>query len=199
MDENNKNWQPEEIPEPNKPVKPSQNSQVTYPQQKVSSKQAFARTPKEKYDPNTGKYVNNKPFEATSGTDKKAAELFGFDGYDYPKFTEDYKTYTQKQYGNKYDNAIDNAAKGYKEEENPLSAIPSDRQRAFDMGSGGYYGVEYDPKTKKIYAGTITNSGATRDVEISYDFDASLDENLNNLYNNLYEYLLDNGWNDEED
>lgn len=67
---------------------------------------------------------------------------------------------------------------------NPLKDIK--RQPIFEKG-GNVYGVEFDPKTGKLYAGSITNSGIMKEYEIDYDPEDDIDSVLQELYDQIDE------------
>lgn len=45
-----------------------------------------------------------------------------------------------------------------------------------------YLGVDFDQETNTMFAGYVSNVGVCRNVELPYDDDFSIDENLQNLY-----------------
>ena len=60
-----------------------------------------------------------------------------------------------------------------------------EKSNTFEFESGDYCYVGY--KDGKLFAGSATNSGIMHDVEIDYDKDLSVDENLERLYNAVIE------------
>ena len=60
-----------------------------------------------------------------------------------------------------------------------------EKSNTFEFESGDYCYVGY--KDGKLFAGSATNSGIMHDVEINYDKDLSVDENLERLYNAVIE------------
>lgn len=63
--------------------------------------------------------------------------------------------------------------------------------RGFEMPNGDYLGIELHNGT--LVAGAVTNGGIFNDYSIEYDFDSSLDRNLQYLYDEIinsgdYEY-----------
>ena len=51
----------------------------------------------------------------------------------------------------------------------------------------GYLYVFFDPSTDELCAGGMFNAGISRDYSINYDFDFSIDENLEALYEHIIE------------
>jgi hypothetical protein len=51
----------------------------------------------------------------------------------------------------------------------------------------GYLYVFFDPSTDELCAGCGFNTGISRDYSINYNFDFSIDENLDALYNHIIE------------
>lgn len=69
--------------------------------------------------------------------------------------------------------------------ENPLDELPLDKERMFQFDNGEYLYIDY--ADGKLFAGSATNTGIFHDYEIDYDFDASLDDNLEKLYEVIIE------------
>lgn len=67
-------------------------------------------------------------------------------------------------------------------DDNPLKELNTN---IIEFPNGDYVYVGYDEKTDTLYAGSATNSGISRDVEMFYDKDLSLYENLESLYEML--------------
>ena len=51
----------------------------------------------------------------------------------------------------------------------------------------GYLYVFFDQSTDKLCAGSCFNAGISRNYSINYDFDFSIDENLEALYEHIIE------------
>lgn len=66
------------------------------------------------------------------------------------------------------------------EKELEIKKVLEDRN-TFEFESGDYCYVGYEDG--KLFAGSATNAGIMREVEIDYDFDESVDANLDRLYN----------------
>ena len=69
--------------------------------------------------------------------------------------------------------------------ENPLDALPIGKERAFEFPNGDYLYIDFEDG--KLFAGTVTNVGITHDYEVEYDFDSTLDNNLEKLYTTIIE------------
>ncbi len=69
--------------------------------------------------------------------------------------------------------------------ENPLDELPLDKERMFQFDNGEYLYIDY--ADGKLFAGSATNTGIFHDYEIDYDFDATLDDNLEKLYEVIIE------------
>ena len=90
--------------------------------------------------------------------------------------------------------------------EDVMDELSKARGNGFDMSDyvdqdgnpAGYYGIEYDPETNKLYAGTIANAGMFHDVEVEYDLSQDLDYNLQGLYEALIDHLMEEGYQPEE-
>ena len=68
-----------------------------------------------------------------------------------------------------------------------------------DTYDGGMYlGVDYDNETDTMFSGYISNVGVSRNAEMQYDDDLSIEENLCNLYNEVLDVFRDE-INDVED
>lgn len=48
-----------------------------------------------------------------------------------------------------------------------------------------YLGVDFDQETNTMFAGYVSDVGVCRNVELPYDDDLSIDENLQNLYDEI--------------
>lgn len=59
--------------------------------------------------------------------------------------------------------------------------------RGFEFDNGDYYGIDFDEENQILFAGSISNSGVSRDVEIEYDEDKSIGGNLEALYSKCVE------------
>lgn len=78
----------------------------------------------------------------------------------------------------------------------------SGRMFGFDMSdyqnaegdTAGYYGLEYDPQSNKLYAGYVTNSGSSREFEVDYDLERPLDYNLEGIYEAVVNGLMEQGY-----
>ena len=90
--------------------------------------------------------------------------------------------------------------------EDVMAELSKARGNGFDMSDyvdqdgnpAGYYGIEYDPETKKLYAGTIANAGMFHDVEVDYDLSQDLDSYFPGRYEALIEHLVEGGYQPEE-
>ena len=51
----------------------------------------------------------------------------------------------------------------------------------------GYLYVFFDPSTDELCAGGGFNTGISKDYSINYDYDYSIDENLQSLYDHILE------------
>lgn len=60
--------------------------------------------------------------------------------------------------------------------------------------TAGYYGLEYDPQTNKLYAGYVANAGSSREFEVDYDLDQPLDYNLEGIYEAIVNGLMEQGY-----
>lgn len=96
--------------------------------------------------------------------------------------------------GKEYDMEGPDAYKAARSKLNPLDDVGS---RLFIDNKKGSLHLDYDPKTKKLIAGTITNVGIMPMFEIDYDHDLPLQTNLENLYNHVIEE--DPSWLDDDD
>ena len=63
---------------------------------------------------------------------------------------------------------------------NPLDEIPSSKMRVIELDNGDYYYLNYE--NGKLQAGHTTNTGFYPEYEIEYDWDFSLDHNIESLY-----------------
>ena len=63
---------------------------------------------------------------------------------------------------------------------NPLDEIPSSKMRVIELDTGDYYYLNYE--NGKLQAGHTTNTGFYPEYEIEYDWDFSLDHNIESLY-----------------
>lgn len=63
---------------------------------------------------------------------------------------------------------------------NPLDEIPSGKMRVIELDNGDYYYLNYE--NGKLQAGHTTNNGFYPEYEIEYDWDFSLDHNIESLY-----------------
>ena len=70
------------------------------------------------------------------------------------------------------------------EKELEIKKVLEDRN-TFEFESGDYCYIGYEDG--KLFAGSATNAGIMREVEIDYDFDESVDANLDRLYNAVVE------------
>ena len=61
------------------------------------------------------------------------------------------------------------------------------KEPIFEFPNGEYFYIGVDKEKETMYAGHATNNGIIREFEIDYDFDDTLDGNLNRLY----EYIID--------
>ena len=61
------------------------------------------------------------------------------------------------------------------------------REPVFEFPNGEYFYVNVDKEKDTIYAGSAINNGIIREFEIDYDFDDTLDGNLNRLYDTIIE------------
>lgn len=59
--------------------------------------------------------------------------------------------------------------------------------REFEFDNGEVYGVDFDEEEQILYAGSISNAGVSRDVEIDYNYDKSIGGNLEALYQKCIE------------
>lgn len=69
--------------------------------------------------------------------------------------------------------------------ENPLDELPLDKEKMFQFDNGEYLYIDYE--NGKLFAGSASNKGVFHDYEINYDFDISLDANLEKLYEIIIE------------
>ena len=77
--------------------------------------------------------------------------------------------------------------------------LPKDRLPMFTFPNGDYVYIEMDNDNGKLYAGSATNNGLLKEYEIDYDYDDSLDRNLEHLYDMIIEErpeLLDESLNE---
>lgn len=77
--------------------------------------------------------------------------------------------------------------------------LPKDRLPMFTFPNGDYVYIEMDNDNGKLYAGNATNNGLIKEYEIDYDYDDSLDGNLEHLYDMIIEErpeLLDESLNE---
>lgn len=85
--------------------------------------------------------------------------------------------------------------------------ISSGKMFGFDMSDyvdsdgfpAGYMAIGYDPDKDELYVGSTTNSGIMREVTIPYEYDTTLDANLENLYEELVNTLTEQGYNYAEE
>lgn len=85
--------------------------------------------------------------------------------------------------------------------------ISSGKMFGFDMSDyvdkdgfpAGYMAIGYDQDKDELYVGSTTNSGIMREVTVPYEYEATLDGNLENLYEALIEELLKQGYSYGED
>ena len=83
-----------------------------------------------------------------------------------------------------------------------MEELRNARGNGFDMSDyvdqdgnpAGYYGVDYDPESNTLFAGTATNAGLIHDVEVEYDLSQGLDYNLQGLYDALIDHLTEEGY-----
>lgn len=61
-----------------------------------------------------------------------------------------------------------------------------------------YLGVDFDQETNTMFAGYVSNVGVCRNVELPYDDDIDIYDNLQNLYNEILVVFKDE-LNDVED
>lgn len=59
--------------------------------------------------------------------------------------------------------------------------------RGFEFDNGDYYGIDFDEENQILFAGSISNAGVSRNVEIEYDTDKSIGGNLEALYSKCVE------------
>lgn len=69
----------------------------------------------------------------------------------------------------------------------------SDYQKS-DGEDAGYFGLEYDPTTNKLYAGYVANAGSSREYEVDYELDQTLDYNLEGIYDTIVNGLMEQGY-----